>query len=53
MNWRDGESNQKILQHSASFFPAYRSLKHVAALKIERKMQPLVAALKIERKCRI
>jgi len=24
MNWRDGESNPKILQHSAAFFPAFR-----------------------------
>jgi len=24
MNWRDGESNPKILQHSAVFFSAFR-----------------------------
>jgi len=24
MNWRDGESNPKILQHSTAFFSAFR-----------------------------
>jgi len=24
MNWLNGESNPKILQHSAAFFPAFR-----------------------------
>jgi len=41
MNWRDGESNPKILQHSAAFFPAFQSIDHDAALKIERKMSHL------------
>jgi len=35
MNWRDGELNSKILQHSAAFFQRF---DHGAALKIERKM---------------
>jgi len=38
MNWRDGEQNPQILQHSPAFFPAFRPLDHGAALKIERKM---------------
>jgi len=38
MNWLDGESNSKILQHSAAFF---RRFDHGAALKIERKMSHL------------
>jgi len=25
MNWRDGESNPKNLQHSTAFFSAFRS----------------------------
>jgi len=40
MNWRDGEPNPKILQHSAVFF-AFRPLDCGAALKIERKMSHL------------
>jgi len=39
MNWRDGESNPKILQHSAAFF--FQRVDHDAALKIERKMSHL------------
>jgi len=42
INWRNGESNPKILQHSAAFFPAFRpALDQSAALKIERKMSHL------------
>jgi len=37
MNWRDGVSNPKFLQHSAVILPAFQLLDHVAALKIERK----------------
>jgi len=32
------ENELKILQHSATFFPAFRPLDHGAALKLERKM---------------
>jgi len=35
MNWCDGESNPKILQHPAAFFQRF---DHGAALKIEHKM---------------
>jgi len=38
MNWYNGESNPKILQHSAAFFQHF---DHDAALKIERKMSHL------------
>jgi len=38
MNWHDGESNPKILQHSAAFFQHF---DHGAALKIECKMSHL------------
>jgi len=41
MNWRDGEWNPKILQHSAAFFPAFRPLDRGAALILERKMSHL------------
>jgi len=41
MNWHDGESNPKILQHSAAFFPAFGLLDYGAALKIERKTSHL------------
>jgi len=41
MNWRDGESNLKILQHSAAFFQRF---DHDVALKIERKMSHLNVA---------
>jgi len=33
MNWRDGESNSKILQHSAAFF--FQRFDHGAALTID------------------
>jgi len=35
MNWRDGESNPKILQHYTAFFQRF---DHGAALKTECKM---------------
>jgi len=35
MNWRDGESNPKILQHSAASFQRF---DHGAALKIEKNV---------------
>jgi len=35
MNWRGGEPNSKILQHSTAFFHRF---DHGAALKIKRKM---------------
>jgi len=38
MNWHDGESKPKIMQHSAAFFQRF---DHGAALKIERKMSHL------------
>jgi len=38
MNWRNGKSNPKILQHSVALFPAFQLLDYGAALKIERKM---------------
>jgi len=38
LNWRDGESNSKILQHSAAFFQRF---DHGAAVKMERKMSHL------------
>jgi len=38
MNWRDGESNPKILQHSAAFFQRF---DYGDALKIEGKMSHL------------
>jgi len=41
MNWRDVESNPKILQHSAAFFSVFQALDHGAVLKIERKMSHL------------
>jgi len=41
MNWRDGESNPKILQHSAAFFQRF---DYGAALKIECKMSDLTIA---------
>jgi len=40
MNWRDGESNPKILQYSAAFFQRFDH-PHGATLKIERKMSQL------------
>jgi len=43
MNWLDGESNPKILQHPDAFF--YR-FDHDAGLKIERKMSHLNIAFK-------
>jgi len=39
MNLRDGESNPKILQHSATLFSSISTTS--AALKIERKMSHL------------
>jgi len=39
MNWRDGESNPKIQQHSAAFI--FQRFDHSAALKTERKMSHL------------
>jgi len=39
MNCRDGESNLKILQHSAAF--SFQRFDHGAALKIERKTSHL------------
>jgi len=35
MNWHDGESNPKILQHSTAFFQRF---DHGVALKLERKL---------------
>jgi len=48
MNWRDGESNTKILQHSAAFFSTFRTLDHAVALKIEREISHIFA---ISSKC--
>jgi len=38
MNWRHGESNPKIQQHSAASAAFFHRYDHGAAPKIERKM---------------
>jgi len=38
MNWRDGESSPKILQHSIAFIQRFN---YGAALKLQRKMSHL------------
>jgi len=38
MNWCNGESNPKILKHSAAFFQRF---DHGVALKVERNMSHL------------
>jgi len=42
MNWRDGKSNPKFLQHFAAFFQRF---DHSTALKIKRKFVAFKGAL--------